>query len=238
MIAITENQLQGQIITLQGTVIQLLDEALRTGRLENINKLYNATELAREGSLAALQGQYQRMLQAAPIKRPVTIRRTSSQPSIASDRKSLPPPSKAKTAITVNGSPEDPLFCRYSYDLQRDNRLSLVPEFLLGGNNSCRACGAILEIEPGRAWKITKEVVRERVSTAEYDEEVVEDRVYLISNRFIIKCHRSSGGFACALCARYRDKDTLLESPQGLVRHIWNKHDTEEYLDPDIREIG
>jgi hypothetical protein len=239
--AITENQLQGQIITLQGTVIQLLGDALRTGRLDDINKLYNATELAREGSLAALQGQYQRMLQSAPMKRPMAIRRISSQPSVASGRKSLPPLSKAKTAITqttINDSPDDPLFCRYSYDLQRDGRIPLAPGFLPGGDSSCRACGAMLEIEPGRAWKITKEVVRERIATADYDEEVVEDRIYLVSNRFVIKCHRSSGGYACAICARFRDKDILLDSPQSLIRHVWQKHDVEEYQDPDIREIG
>ncbi|KIW07213.1 hypothetical protein, variant 2 [Verruconis gallopava] len=233
---ITQNQLQGQIITLQGTVIQLLDEALRTGRIENINKLYNATELARDGSIAALQGQYQRMLQAAPIQRPPTVRRISSQPSVVSaSRKSLPAPSKAKTfADTV----DDPLFCRYSYDLQRDNRLALDKEFLSGGGCSCFVCGVLLDVEPGRAWKITKEHVRDRIVTPDYDEEIIEDRIYLVNNRFVIKCHRANGGFACVLCARYREKDTLLESAQGLIRHIWNKHDASEYQDPDIQEIG
>jgi hypothetical protein len=224
---------------LQGSVIQLLNDALRTGRLDNINKLYNATELAREGSLAALQGQYQRMLQATPMKRPMPIRRVSSQPSVASGRKSLPPISKAKTAITsVNDSLDDPLFCRYSYDLQRDGGIGLMPSFLPGGDSSCRACGAYLEIQPGRAWKITKEVVREKVSMPEYDEEVIEDRIFMINNRFIIKCHRSSGGYACVLCARYRDKDILVETPEALVRHVWSKHTAEEYQDPDISEVG
>lgn len=243
--AITENQLQGQIITLQGTVIGLLENAVYTGRLDNIGKLYNASELAREGSLTALQQQYQRMSQAAPIQRPMAIRRISSNPTVTSkQQKSLPPASHAGSAVAkrapsvLNDSPDEPLFCKYSYELQRDGRQPLEAAFLPGGSNDCRACGALLEVEQGRAWKVNREVVREKVSTPEYDEEIVEDRTYLINNRFIIKCHRGAGGFACVLCARYRDKDTLLESPAGLVRHVWQKHEVEEYQDPDIREIG
>jgi len=95
-----------------------------------------------------------------------------------------------------------------------------------------------LDIEPGRAWKIIKEILHERISTPEYDDEVIEERNYLVGNRFVIKSHRENGGFACVLCYRNRDKDTLLESPQGLVRHVWQKHEAEEYSDPDIQEIG
>jgi hypothetical protein len=60
----------------------MLQEALYTGRIADINKLYNASEFAREGSVRALQDQYQRMLQAGPIRRPLgPVRRTSSTPS-------------------------------------------------------------------------------------------------------------------------------------------------------------
>jgi len=127
---------------------------------------------------------------------------------------------------------QDDLFCRYSYDLQRDARLPLE------STNHCGDCGAIFEIEAGRAWRITREVCKERISTADYDEEIVEDRTYLVSNRFIIKCHRPNGQYACALCFRFRDKDTLCDSPRTLIRHVQVKHTADEYLDADIKEVG
>jgi hypothetical protein len=111
-------------------------------------------------------------------------------------------------------------------------------DFEASGNCQCRDCGFVVDIVPGRAWKVTKGVLRQQMETGDYYEEVVTDQIFSIRNRFIVKCHRPSGGYACVLCARYRDKDTLLESPQGLVRHIQNKHEIHEYNDPDIIEIG
>ena len=73
------------------------------------------------------------------------------------------------------------------------------------------------------------------VSTPEYEEERIEERTYLLSNRFVVKCHRERVGFACVLCARYRERDTIVGSVQGLVRHVWQKHNVEEYeMEPDI----
>jgi hypothetical protein len=254
--AITQNQLQGQVITLQSTVIGLLEDALYTGRIADINKLYNASELAREGSIAALQGQYQRILQAAPLKRPpmANMRRISSTPTLASGRTRLPGLQKQKTlplestnsAITVykksnhadDADLDGPLFCRYSSELQADGKLQLHGSFGPEGANQCPACHVKLAIEQGRAWRIVKEILHERISTPEYDDEIVEERTYLIGNRFVIKSHRENGGYACLLCFRNRDKDTLLESPQGLVRHVWQKHSVEEYNDSDIKEVG
>jgi hypothetical protein len=248
--AITQNQLQGQIITLQSTVIGLLEDALYTGRIADINKLYNASELAREGSIAALQGQYQRLLQQAPLRRPMTnVRRISSTPTLLSNpsrlQKSLtfpmaPPSTKGPgTAVekTSNLDTSGPLFCRYSSELQSDANLKLHGAFGPDGNNACPACQVKLAVEQGRAWKITKEILHERISTPEYDDEIIEERSFLIGNRFVIKSHRENGGFACLLCYRNRDRDTILESAQGLVKHVWQKHEAEEYNDADIKEI-
>lgn len=273
--AITQNQLQGQVITLQSTVIGLLEDALYTGRIADINKLYNASELARDGSIAALQQQYQRMLEAAPMRRgmglPVPLlRRTSSTPTM----KSLPPTRsgagsvanatngeveretefKLKKSETLGGegarsevrevgddyfSADGPLFCRYAVYLQDEPRMLLASTFAPGGSNRCPECSTYVNVEKGRAWKIVKETVREKISTPDYDEEQIEERTYLIGNRFVIKCHRENMGFACVLCAGFRERDTILESAQGLVRHVWQKHDGVEYeSDPDIREIG
>jgi hypothetical protein len=254
-IAITQNQLQGQIITLQSTVINLLEDALYTGRIADINKLYNASELAREGSLAALQSQYQRMLQAAPLRRPPGfMRRISSTPTL----KSLPAPpdgrsvadgssrtEKNGTTLTVVKTKRDDidpggaLFCNYSLELQSSPRQSLDASFSPSGDMTCPVCLTQVAVEQGRAWKIVKEVLHKRILTPTYDDEVIEDRTFLLGNRFVVKCHREGRGFACVLCSTSRDRDTICESAEGLVRHVWQKHEVGEYLtDVDIREIG
>ncbi|KAF2673154.1 hypothetical protein BT63DRAFT_147783 [Microthyrium microscopicum] len=277
--AITQNQLQSQIITLQGTVIGLLEDAVYTGRLDNINKLYNASEFAREGSLNALRGQYQRMLQAAPVQRPIgPVRRISSTPTIRSDAhksikgahstKTTRAPSKAPTRsiteVHVENDPapreadkpdannslvketaalsvadhSGPLFCRYAVDLQ-ETSMPLEACFSSGGSGACPLCGTKIGTEAGRAWKIDKEVVHERVRTKDYDDEVVEERTFLINNRFVVKSHREKAGFACVLCYNHRERDTICESVAGLVRHVWQRHDVSEFeAEPDIREVS
>jgi hypothetical protein len=271
--AITQNQLQSQVITLQGTVINLLQDALYTGRLDNINKLYNASEFAREGSINALQAQYQRMLQEAPLRRPIgPVRRISSTPSMKSGPRSVKPRStRTEKTVTevqvekdevveeksvipvpagVNGSivketaalsvadHSGPLFCRYALDLQEAD-MPLEVCFSHGGSGACPYCGTKIATEPGRAWKIEKEVVHQRIRRKDYDDEVIEQRTFLVNNRFIIKSHREKAGFACLLCYRHRDRDTICESAAGLVKHLWQRHEVEEYnSDPDIREAS
>jgi hypothetical protein len=274
--AITQNQLQSQIITLQGTVIHLLEDALYTGRLDNINKLYNASEFAREGSINALQAQYQRMLQSAPLRRPIgPVRRISSTPSMKSGPpRSIKPRStrteKAVTEIRVekdevakdtaerdivsaaapNGSlvketaalsvadHSGPLFCRYALDLQ-ETGMPLDVCFTKGGSCACPFCGTKIATEPGRAWKIEKEIVHERIRRKDYDDEIIEQRTFLVNNRFLVKCHREKAGYACLLCYRFRDRDTICESAAGLIKHLWQKHEVDEYeSDGDIREAS
>ncbi|OAA65576.1 hypothetical protein SPI_02363 [Niveomyces insectorum RCEF 264] len=70
--AITQTQLQAQIIDLQASVIHLLQEALATGgTLPDPALLAAAAERARTGSLRALQDQHRRMLAAAGPLPPV-----------------------------------------------------------------------------------------------------------------------------------------------------------------------
>ena len=266
--AITQNQLQGQIITLQSTVIRLLEDALYTGRIADINKLYNASELTRDGSIAALQQQYQRMLEAAPMRRGFgapLLRHTSGTPLLlhtsgtpllrhtsgAPTMRSLEVPARSRTINDVREvqygdaaaddtfSTDGPLFCRYAASLQDSVRTPLDPAFKPGRSNRCPECSAYIAVEDGRAWKVVKEIVHEVVSTPEYDEKQVEKRTYLLRNRFVVKCHRERVGFACVLCARFRDRDTIMESARGLVKHVWQRHDVDEYgAEPDIREVG
>ena len=360
-LAITQNQLQGQIITLQSTVIALLEDALYTGKISDVSKLYNASELARTGSISALQQQYQRMLQEAPLRRPgMHIRRISSTPTMKSitdgrgdgrngdsygeridsrsiangnarterrpgrsvvdvdtrterndsrtvvdddartertygrgiangdsrtertyGRSAADPDSRterdygrrvadvdtraerAEGRSVANGDsrtervddrteasrdisddrpgfdPDGPLFCDYSLDLQESARQPLHPSFDRDGDMGCPVCRTSVAVEQGRAWKIGKEIMHERVSKEGYEDEVIEDRLFLLGNRFVVKCHRAGRGFSCILCANLRDRDTICESAEGLVRHVWQKHSAEEYAsDVDIIDVG
>lgn len=64
-----ENELQRQVIKLQQTVIRVLEDALYNHRPVDaaaLDRLLRASRAARDGSLDALRGQYQRLLLALP----------------------------------------------------------------------------------------------------------------------------------------------------------------------------
>lgn len=91
---ITENELQKQIIMLQQTVIRVLEDAMYNRRYIDpidIDRLVYASRTARNGSLDALKGQYQRILLEMPPPAPLAIRSRSISP---------PPPRKEFTRIT------------------------------------------------------------------------------------------------------------------------------------------
>lgn len=203
---IAQNELQAQIIQLQQTVISILEEALYTGRKPSradMQTLFRASEAAREGSIKALDGQYNRLLDSAPIRR------------------ALPPAPSAKE--------QDMLFCRYSFALQDDRSMPLGPAFAPGGDCRCDGCGTVLPIEPRRAWQVYK-----LDSTARDGE-----RKYHLLNRFIVKCHRADGEFACVLCSRFRKVDTIWEDVRALAKHVTRAHDiTEMDQEFDIKEVG
>jgi len=268
---ITQNQLQSQVIMLQSTVINLLEGALHTGRIEDINKLYNASEFARDGSIRALRDQYQRMLQAAPVQRPHgPVRRISSTPAL-STRSGGGRPSKARSIAKSRGrndqvteineeraEPTDQtqrgvdavettsathmfdtdgdLFCSYATSLQKFDE-PLHSNFTRDGSLACPGCGTRIAIQPSRSWRIDKELVHEKKNEGRFENERIEERTYFVSNRFIVKCHRPGAGFACILCFKYRDSDTLCENTQRFINHIWKKHSYAEYeADGDIEE--
>lgn len=258
---IAQNQIQSQIILLQGSVIKLLEEAILTGTIPDINRLYNTSEFAREGSIRALRDQYQRLLQQAPPqqRRPVgPMRKISSTPSLrdpyadsAWNRRGSglarePPPRQMQER-------DDPLFCRSAEHLQRTNK---PLDSCLAIDRSaavCDACGSPVcgadEVDGGRAWRIEKEVVMRGSGSVVEDRrysrgsdagsESVVVRTFLLSRRFVFKCHREGEGYACYLCFCNRDRDTLCRSEEGLVEHVTSKHRISEYEgDGDIREMG
>jgi hypothetical protein len=94
-----------------------------------------------------------------------------------------------------------------------------------------------IPVKAGRSLTLEKEVIRDRINRDDETFEVVEDWTFLLSNRFIVKCHREGGGYACYLCYRRRGIDTLCRGMESLVNHVMDKHDIAEYeSDPDIRE--
>ncbi|KAK4139239.1 uncharacterized protein C8A04DRAFT_33289 [Dichotomopilus funicola] len=274
---VSQNQIQGQIILLQGSVIKLLEEAVLTGTLPDINKLYNTTEFAREGSIRALRGQYQRLLESATPApksatsqrgRPSLIRKISSTPSLRGSTTSSargeqrlilpPPPSTPQTQLAnYSGSNHDSrLFCPCAEELQRTRRPLETVLATDSPSPVCVECGAGAgvgdKVDGCRSWQIEKEVVvrspREdrrrslRGPNLESHGGGYEDvmvRTYLLTRRFVFKCHRESSGYACYLCVQHRDRDTVCRSEEGLVSHVTSKHSIREYLEEeDIKELG
>lgn len=58
---------------------------------------------------------------------------------------------------------------------------------------------------------------------------------FLVRNEFVVKCHRVGGCFACALCARWGDADTVCRDVGDLMEHLWREHETSDLeRDEDI----
>jgi hypothetical protein len=252
---VAQNQIQSQIILLQGSVIKLLEEALLTGTIPDINRLYNTSEFAREGSIRALHDQYQRLLESAPPQRRPTgpIRRTSSTPSLRGHSRDSVWSHRQPTQKAIADGNGGALFCRCAEEVQRSD--TPLENFMAMRHSSalCAACGVGAgvkdKVDGSRAWRIEKEVALRSGSSTRNDRrysrgpddgsETIVVRTYLLTKRFVFKCHREDDGYACYLCFRHRDRDTLWRSEESLVSHVTSKHSIAEYEgDRDIREIN
>ncbi|KAH8726379.1 hypothetical protein GQ44DRAFT_725968 [Phaeosphaeriaceae sp. PMI808] len=222
--AIAENQLQAQIISLQQTVIGVLQDALNNDRQltrTDQAKLIAASNAAREGSLNALQQAQQRM---------------SSNNSIrsASPQRSIAPPKRASTAIM---DLSDQLFCRYSLDLQYVQNKPLAANFAPGGSCQCPACGILLDVTADDFWMIGKRTPMTVIEHG-YETEVMETREFRLGQRFVLKCHTPDGEYACTICSRNRDVDAICRTVDSLVKHVGTFHDVDELdREIDLREI-
>ncbi|KPM37895.1 hypothetical protein AK830_g8679 [Neonectria ditissima] len=276
---VTENKLQAQVIALQQTVINVLQDALYNGRpldRADMAKLVAASDAARDGSLGALRQQRQRLLMATedtqrlpqgqlalgpprrastivssqsqpqlalgPPRRSSTISSSHSQPQLAlgPPRRSSPsssqsqlalgPPKRASTVVQA-----DPLYCRYSLDLQYVPSRPLAASFAPGGDCQCPACGVQLAVESDDCWAIGKRASR-LISVEGYKREIDEDVEFIVDQRFVIKCHTPDGEYACVLCNRYRDGDVICATADALVNHVGRAHDiTELEREPDFQ---
>jgi hypothetical protein len=218
-----------------------------TGTIPDINRLYNTSEFAREGSLRALRDQHQRLLESAPPPRRPTgpLRRTSSTPSLRDYSADLVWSQRQPSRKTLAYDKADPLFCRVAQELQRTDRPLDSCLAMDRSSAVCAACGAEAGLDD---WRIEKEVAVRGSSSREERRwsrgsddgtETTVVRTYLLTRRFIFKCHREGSEYACYLCFRHRDRDTLCRSEEGLVSHVTSKHSTAEYGDDrDIRELS
>lgn len=259
---LTENQLQRHIIALQQTVIQVLQDALANDRQltrADMAKLVQASDAARQGSIDALRDQQQRLalLQRDPSPPPPPRSSSSSSryraleiaapppppppQSFARDRALLPapPPNRSSTIIyddhDVDG---DPLFCAYSIHLQQHPSKPLSSSFSPTGARTCPACTVPLDISPSDFWAIGKTTPL-LLGRGEREREVAETREFHLGQRFVVKCHTRDGEFACVLCSRFRDRDAICRSVEGLVNHVGRFHEVDELeRDADLREVA
>lgn len=240
LVVIAQNQLQAEVIALQRLVIETLQDIHSNGRpptRKEYMRLMNATDAACAGPVAALRGQHRRLIEApsvvAPPQRRITERRVSLDVIPFSDRDA------------------DPLYCGYALDLQRNPNKLLSPSFDIGGKQRCPSCGTRFDLLHGHAWKITKDVLHparlghdRRTPDFEYRVpalavQELEEVTFHVMNRFIVKCHREDGEFACVLCNRNRPADTIWGSMSELVKHVQRAHDVAEYeREVDIREVA
>jgi len=217
--AIVENQMQAQIIALQQTVINVLQDALYNDRQltrADMAKIIAASNSARDGSLDALH-QAQRRLES---------NRSNRSPS---PRGALQPVKRASTSIS-DGS--DQLFCRYSLDLQYVPNKPLAASFAPGGDCQCPACGVRLDVTAEDFWMIGK---RTPITVVEkgYERDFMEVREFRLGQRFALKCHTPDGEYACTICNKNRDIDAICRTVDALVKHVGTYHDLDE-LDSEV----
>ncbi|KAF1939839.1 hypothetical protein EJ02DRAFT_244017 [Clathrospora elynae] len=209
--AVIENQLQAQIISLQQTVITVLQDALYNDRQltrADMAKLIAASNQAREGSLDALR-EAQHRLGGAGSPRPATA--------------------------MLDGP--DQLFCRYSLDLQHVANRPLATSFAPGGTCQCPVCGIRLDVTADDFWMIGKRTPL-TVIDKHYKTDVMETREFRLGQRFVLKCHTPDGEYACTLCNRNRDVDAICRTVESLVKHVGTYHDVDELeREPDLREV-
>ena len=221
---VTENKLQAQIIQLQSTVINVLQDALSDGRdlsQSDRRRIVAAQNAAREGSLDALEGRSRRMLaQKRPSSRAsldyersddwddedrfAPIRRQQTLPAPPPSQRSRSLPRRSRTLPIDSGS----LFCPYSEQLQYNTR-TLDSAFDPSGDGHCPSCSTTLNI------------IHEAIVP-------LDGQSYRLNQRYFVKSHMPDGRFACVLCARNRDVDAICSNVTALAKHIAGTHTSEE----------
>lgn len=160
-IVVTENELQRQIILLQQTVIGVLEDALYNGRQisrAGVERLVGASKAARNGSLDALQGQYQRILQHLPPPR--QLPQIAGPVVVGPGARETPPPRQRLIRALPPPPPPSPreksgidFYCRYSVDLQH-SPMPLARAFDPGRGSKCPSCKVTVPVDADEVWRV------------------------------------------------------------------------------------
>jgi hypothetical protein len=239
-------QLQSQIIKLQQVLISIHQDFGLSNYLtiasshSQLIHLVQTVRTARAAAIQALDLLYQRLLTEPPPRkpdprpsmpggfptRPEKLCRSRSSSSSSSD---TPVPAPLKPTPRPEPKPAPPpaprpapkpnpnltkLFCRYALDLQDDPHLPLSPNFDTNGNLRCPRCRTFVPVRPNKAWEVVM------ISRGRHPRRMK----FLVRNEFVVKCHRVGGGFACVLCAKHGEADTVCRDVGGLMEHLWREH--------------
>ncbi|KAF3039105.1 hypothetical protein E8E11_003984 [Didymella keratinophila] len=239
--------LQSQIIKLQQVLIGIHQDFGLSNYLtiasshSQLIHLVQTVRTTRAASIQALDLLHQRLLAEpppkkpdprpsmpgdypTPPKKPPRSRSSSSSPSDASAPAPLKPTPKPPPKPMPTPAPHPPpdtnpnltkLFCRYALDLQHDPHLPLSSTFDTNGSRRCPRCRTFIPVRPNKAWEVVM------ISRGRHPRRVK----FLVRNEFVVKCHRVGGGFACALCARWGDADTVCRDVGDLMEHLWREHE-------------
>lgn len=245
---IAKIQLQSHIIKLQQVLISIHQDLMLSNYLtissshSQLIHLVQTIRTARAAAIQALDLLYQRLLTPPPPKKPsVQLPKpgpppvpprppqgsrndssSSSDTSIQAPQKPVPPEPKPGPKPNPN---TNKLFCRYALDLQYNKYLPLSNNFDTDGSRRCPYCRNYIAVRPKKAWEVV-------IGASGCDS---KRKSFLVRNVFVVKCHRVGGGFACVLCARFGDADTVCRSIAALMEHLWKEHTAEDLeKDEDI----
>lgn len=227
-------QLQSHIIKLQRVLISIHQDFMLSNYLtissshSQLIHLVQTVRTTRGAVIQALDVLYQRMLAQPPPKKPAAslpIPKTFPAPPQSPQRSKNGSASSSNTSVHIPSKPApkpnpnlNKLFCRYALDLQFNTHLPLSANFKPEGNRKCPRCRTYISVRPKKAWEVTM------VTSGRHPRR----KRFLVRNVFVVKCHREGGGFACVLCARYGDADTVCRSVGALVEHLWKEHSSED----------
>ncbi|KAJ4384220.1 hypothetical protein N0V86_001067 [Didymella sp. IMI 355093] len=239
-------QLQSQIIKLQQVLISIHQDFGLSNYLtiasshSQLIHLVQTVRTTRAAAIQVLDLLYQRLLTEPPPRKPdprpsmpggfpthpEKPHRSRSSSSSSSD---TPVPAPLKPTPRPEPKPAPPpaprpapkpnpnltkLFCRYALDLQDDSHLPLSPNFDTNGNRRCPRCRTFVPVRPNKAWEVIM------INRGRHPRRMK----FLVRNEFVVKCHRVGGGFACVLCAKYGEADTVCRDVGDLMEHLWREH--------------
>lgn len=230
---LAQNQLQAQIIAMQQAIISVYQSGNGEHSRRHLANLVQSAHAARAASKKVLADLFFRMIAEAETPRipgAFPLSSSSTNELVIRARSKSRSRTKRQDDASILSDRSDTLrrlFCPYAIDLQRHLDQPLAHSYLEGGDGRCPYCRTDLHTRPRKAWELVLEDGRRNSGKA-----------FLIGNRFVVKSHRETGGFACVLCNRFSNHDTVCSEIAELLDHVWKEHKAEELeADKDVRQI-